>query len=437
MGDEDVLQSALRKVAWRLPPFMGLIFLLSFIDRANVSFAALSMNKDLGFTPTVYAWGVGFFFFSYVLLGTPSNLMLERVGARRWIAPMVILWGAIAIAMASVNGPRSFFALRFLLGAAEAGLLPGLLLYLTYWFPPHQRARMGAMFLIAIPFSNAVGAPLSGFILDIPGLDGALGLRAWQWLFVIEGFPALIAGLAVYKLMPDRPKDAPWLAPEERAALEGEIARAERHDGPKHVRLVDGLLSGPVLLLSLAYFGSLLGGYGIIFWTPQIVKAFGLTNAQTGLVTAIPFLAGSIAMVVLGVVGDRTGRRTTLVVAPMLVGALGLLLAGTTESPVVATVALTIAAGGIYGMLPAFWTLPTVYLKGPAAAGGFAMVNSVGAFAGFVGPYIIGWVKEETGAFGPGLAILSLGAVMTAAIVAWLARGGGRGAAVAAGPRLA
>ena len=295
MADNAILASALRKVAWRLPPFMGLLFLLSFIDRANVSFASLQMNKDLGFTPTIYAWGVGFFFFSYVLFEVPSNMILDRIGARRWIAPTVLAWGAIAIAMAWVDGARSFFLLRFLLGIAEAGLLPGLLLYLTYWFPASQRAHMSALFLIAIPFSNALGAPISGYILDIPGLAGAWGLKSWQWLFVIEGLPALLFGLAVYFVLPDRPRNASWLTSEECAALESELARDATTGARKHASLIDGLISPPVLWLSLAYFGALLGGFGIIFWTPQIVKAFGLSNAQTGLVTAIPFAASSIS----------------------------------------------------------------------------------------------------------------------------------------------
>ena len=416
MTESAALASALHKAARRLTPFMGLLFLVSFLDRANVSFAALVMNKDLGFTPTIYSWGVGFFFFGYVLFEVPSNIMVHRIGARRWIGPIVIVWGLASIALFTANGARTFFPLRFVLGAAEAGFLPGMLLYLTYWFPPGQRARMTALFMMAIPLSIVIGAPLSGAILSMDSLNGLWGLKNWQWLFVIEGLPAILLGLMVFEFLPDRPRDAAWLTPEEKAALESELARSSGGSA-RHESLGAGLFSGPVLLLGLAYFCALIGGFGIIFWVPQIVKAFGLSNLETGLVASIPYIASSIAMYVLGRLGDRTGRRVLLTVVPMLLGAFGLVLAGSTGNPYVSIFALSLAACGIYGMLPSFWTLPTVYLQGPAAAGGFAMINSIGAIGGFVGPFIIGWVKEHRGEFGSGLTILGAGAALTAILV--------------------
>ncbi len=416
MTESAALASALSKAARRLTPFMGLLFLVSFLDRANVSFAALVMNRDLGFTPTVYAWGVGFFFFGYVLFEVPSNMMVERVGAGRWLGPIAIVWGLASISLFAANGARTFFSLRFILGAAEAGVLPGMLLYLTYWFPPGQRARIMALFLMAIPLSNVIGAPLSGAILGIDSLNGLWGLKNWQWLFVIEGVPAIVLGLLAFRFLPDRPKHADWLTSEEKEALELELARTAGGSG-KHESLGAGLFSGPVLLLGLAYFCSLLGGFGIIFWIPQIVKGFGLSNFETGLVASIPYIVSSVAMYVLGRVGDRTGKRVALTVAPTLVGAFGLVLAGSTSNPYVSIFALSLAACGIYGMVPSFWTLPTIYLRGSAAAGGFAMVNSIGALGGFVGPYIIGWFKEHSGEFGSGLTILGCGAAMTAILV--------------------
>jgi len=424
MTSETALASGLAKAARRLLLFMSLLFLVSFIDRSNVSFAALAMNKDLGFTPTVYAWGVGFFFFGYVLFEVPSNMILEKIGARRWIAPIVVAWGLASVALAWAGDAKSFFALRFLLGMAEAGLLPGLLLYMTWWFPANRRARMTALLMLAIPLSIVVGGPLSGIILGIPGLDGALGFKAWQWLFILEGIPAIAIGLTVPLVMPDRPAHAPWLSAAEKAAIDAELDREGRGSG-RHApgsTLLEGLVSPPVLLLSLAYFGSLLGGFGIIFWVPQIVKAFGLTNVQTGFVAAIPYAAAVVAMVVLGRIGDATGKRVALVVLPAIAGAIGLIGAGLTSDPVVSIVALSLAASGIYGLLPSFWTLPPTYLRGSAVAAAFATVNSIGALGGFVGPYLVGWAKETTGSFSTGLILLGCGALVNAAAVLVLAK---------------
>ncbi len=424
MSAESALTTGLAKAARRLVPFMSLLFLISFIDRSNVSFAALAMNKDLGFTPTVYAWGVGFFFFGYVLFEVPSNMILEKIGARRWIAPIVIAWGIASVALAWANDAKAFFTVRFLLGMAEAGLLPGLLLYMTWWFPANRRARTTALLMLAIPLSIVIGGPLSGIILGIPGLDGALGFKSWQWLFILEGLPAIVVGLMVYRVMVDRPADAHWLSTEEKAAIEAELDR-EGRSGGSHVHgttILAGLVSPPVLLMSLAYFGSLLGGFGIIFWVPQIVKAFGLSNLQTGFVAAIPYAAAAIAMIVLGRIGDRTGKRVMLVVLPAIAGAVGLIGAGLSTDPLVSIVALSLAASGVYGLLPSFWTLPPTYLKGSAVAAAFATVNSIGALGGFVGPYIVGWVKETTGSFSWGLILLGFGALANAALVLILSK---------------
>jgi len=424
MTVEGMAAHALRKAAPRLAAFMGVLFLLSFIDRANVSFAALSMNKELGFTPTTYAWGVGFFFFGYVLFEVPSNMIVERIGARRWIAPMVIAWGLASMLLALSRDALQFYALRFLLGMAEAGLLPGLLLYMTYWFPAAWRGRIAAAITLAVPLSLVIGGPVSGLILGLSFFDGLAGLKSWQWMFVIEGIPAIVAGLLAYRLMPDRPRDARWLTIEEAKALQAALDEEACTQSP-HLHgsdLIHGLLSPPVLLLGLAYFCAVLGGFGIIFWVPQIVKAFGLSTIETGFVASIPYAVAALVMGALAWFGDRTGRRILFTALPMLAGALGLAIAGLSGSPALSIAARSLAASGIYGMMPAFWTLPPAYLRGSAMAAGIAMINSIGALGGFVGPYVVGWVKETTGAFGPGLLALAAGSAMAAILIGLLAR---------------
>lgn len=401
-------------------PFLSMLFLLSFLDRANVSFAALGMNQDLGFTPTVYALGVGVFFLGYVLFEVPSNLMIEKFGARRWIAPLTIAWGCIAVLMAFVHNSSTFFVLRFLLGVAEAGLLPGLFLYLTYWFPVHYRGRMSALIMAALPVSLIISGPLSGAILSLPQLQGLAGLKSWQWMFIIEGLPTLIAGVAVYRLMPDRPSDATWLRREEADALESALFREAQATSRHRSSLRDGLWSFPVLVLSVAYFGALVGSFGIIFWVPQIVRGFGASTLQTGFISAIPFIVALVAVVRLGRYVDRTGRRFSVCCIAMIAGSLGLWAAGSTSNPTIAIAALSVAAAGIMGSTGGFWTLPQVYMKGSAIAGAFAMINSIGAVGGFVGPYIIAWAKERSGGFGLGLTLLSFGPLVGAMLIAAL-----------------
>jgi MFS transporter, ACS family, tartrate transporter len=411
MTSDLYLASGTSKAMRRLVPFMCLLFLMSFVDRTNVSFAALQMNQQLGFTPTLYAWGVKFFFFGYVLFEVPANMTAVKVGARRCIGPMVIAWGFASMALAWTDGAPFFFTFRFLLGVAEAGILPGLLLYMTWWFPPTHRARVVAILMMAIPVSIIIGGPAAGIVLSLPSLNGALGFKPWQWLFILEGIPSLILGVAVYWALPDRPKHAVWLTGEEANAIEEALAREDKHKASHGESWRAGLTSPPVLLLCLAYFGSLLGGLGVVFWIPLLVKGFGLSDLQTGFVSAIPWIGAAVSMVTLGRIGDKTGKRVPLVWIPSLFAAGGLFITGSTTDPVLSIVALTIAAAGFYGLLPAFWTLPATYLKGPAVAGAFAIVNSVGALGGFVGPYIIGWVKETTGSFGPALIVLGFGAL--------------------------
>jgi MFS family permease len=364
------------------------------------------MNADLKFTPLIFAWGAGIFFIGYFIFEVPSNLALEKFGASRWIARIMVTWGIISAGMALVSGELSFYVLRFLLGVAEAGFFPGIILYLTYWYPAEYRGRFLAAFAIAVPVSTVIGAPISGLLL---GLDGMMGLRGWQWLFVIEGIPSVLLGVVTWFYLTDRPEKADWLTAEQKAWLAAKLqAEIATKQAAKHLTLGQALSSPKVITLSLIYFGFVGALYGMQFWLPQIVKAFGLTNAQTGFVTAIPYLFGTIAMILWARHSDATRERVAHVGAPLLLTAAALGAASYITEPAITMVVLTVAAIGIFCTFAVFWTLPTAWLSGTAAAGGIALINSIGNLAGFGGPYLIGWVKEATGNTSTGLLVLSL-----------------------------
>ena len=398
--------SAIRAISWRLIPFLVLAYFLAYLDRVNLGFAALTMNAELKFSPTIFSWGAGIFFIGYFIFEVPSNLALEKFGASRWIARIMVTWGIISALMAAVSGVWSFYGLRFLLGVAEAGFFPGIILYLTYWYPAEYRARFLAAFAIAVPVSTVIGAPISGLLL---GLDGALGLKGWQWLFIIEGVPSVLLGIITWFYLTDRPAKADWLTAEQKAwlsaKLESEIAAKQ---AAKHLTLGQALSSPKVLTLSLIYFGFVGALYGMQFWLPQIVKAFGYSNAQTGFVTAVPYLFGTVAMILWARHSDATRERVMHVGAPLLLTAVALGVCGYMDNPYVTMVALIVAAIGIFCTFAVFWTLPTAWLSGTAAAGAIALINSIGNLAGFGGPYLIGWVKEATGSTSTGLLVLSL-----------------------------
>jgi D-galactonate transporter len=398
--------STIRAISWRLIPFLVLAYFLAYLDRVNLGFAALTMNAELKFSPTVFSWGAGIFFIGYFIFEVPSNLALEKFGASRWIARIMVTWGIISALMASVSGVWSFYGLRFLLGVAEAGFFPGIILYLTYWYPAEYRARFLAAFAIAVPVSTVIGAPISGLLL---GLDGLLGLKGWQWLFIIEGIPSVVLGIITWFYLTDRPEKADWLTPAQKAwlssKLESEIAAKQ---AAQHLSLGQALASPKVLTLSLIYFGFVAALYGMQFWLPQIVKAFGFSNAQTGFVTAVPYLFGTVAMILSARHSDATRERVMHVGAPLLLTAVALGVCGYMDNPYVTMVALTVAAIGIFGTFAVFWTLPTAWLSGTAAAGAIALINSIGNLAGFGGPYLIGWVKEATGSTSTGLLVLAV-----------------------------
>lgn len=402
----EIETSTIRAISWRLIPFLVLAYFFSYLDRVNLSFAALEMNAELKFSPLVFSFGAGIFFIGYFIFEVPSNLALEKFGASRWIARIMVSWGILSALMAAVNDEYSFYGLRFFLGVAEAGFFPGIILYLTYWYPAEYRGRFLAAFALAVPVSTAIGAPISGLLL---GLDGVMGLKGWQWLFVLEGIPSILLGIVTWFYLTDKPEKADWLSAEQKAWLKAKLdAETAAKQAAKHFTLGGALASPKVLALSAIYFGFVAALYGVQFWLPQIVKAFGLTNAQTGFVTAIPYVFGTIAMILWARRSDTMRERVFHVGAPLLLTALALGGSSYMTNPIMTMVVLTIAAIGIFCTFAVFWTLPTAWLSGTAAAGAIALINSIGNLAGFGGPYLIGWVKETTGSTSTGLLVLSL-----------------------------
>ncbi len=412
---EPLLESALTKVRWRLIPFLFLLYVVAYLDRVNVGFAALDMNRDLGFGNAVYGFGSGVFFLSYTLLEVPSNLWLARVGARAWIARIMVTWGIVSAAMVFVNSAMTFYLLRFMLGAAEAGFFPGLIYYLTLWFPARERARAVALFMTATAIAGVIGAPISSALLR---MHGAFGLRGWQWLFIVEGLPAIALAPVVLRYLTEKPEDATWLTSDERRLLSKEMAAEHADTRGAHLTLRAALASGRLWALAILYFCLVAALYGVSFWMPQIIKAAGtLGSAAVALISAIPYVVAAVGMVAIGVHSDRTGERRWHVAGPALIGALGFVLTVAAPSTtLISLAALSIAALGIFGSLAPFWTMPARFLRGPAAAGGIAIVNAVGNVGGFAGPFMVGWVRDATGGFTASLLLLALGLVLAAAI---------------------
>ena len=402
------------KAARRLIPFMMLLYMVSFLDRVNVGFAALTMNEDLSFTPEIYGWGAGIFFIGYFLFEVPSNLVLEKVGARLWICRIMVTWGLISAATAFVTGPVSFFIVRFLLGAAEAGFLPGMILYLGYWFPMALRARYIALFMAAVPIASAIGSPLSALIMQT---DGMLGLAGWQWLFILEGIPATLLGFAVLFLLPNGPGQARWLSEEEKQTIATRLAADHaQHDPAARHSLWPALRDARVLMLGVIYFGLVVGLYGIGLWLPQIVRAMGYSVQQFGLILILPYGLSALAMLVWGRHSDTSGERVLHVAGAALLGAAGLLASVHAPSNALAIAAVTCASMGIYAALAPFWAIPPLFLRGTAAAAGIALINAIGNLGGFVGPYAVGVIKQHTDRFSAGFEMLAVVVFIAAAL---------------------
>jgi MFS transporter, ACS family, tartrate transporter len=411
-------QRTIRKVSWRLLPLIVVIYFVAYVDRTNVSFAALTMNKDLGLSAYVFGWGAGIFFLGYFLFEVPSNIVLDKMGARIWIARIMITWGMVSGAMVFVTGPASFLTLRFLLGVAEAGFFPGMILYFTYWFPKAYRARVISALFIAVPGSNALASVISGAVLE---MDGLLGLTGWQWMFIIEAVPAVLLAFAVLALMTDRPRLATWLRADEREWLETLLQDERRQiESAGHLNLARALVDRRVLALSAIYFAIVTATYGITFFLPQIVKGIGLSNAMTGLVTAIPYTVGTIGMLLWGASSDRRNERRWHFCWACFLAAGGLVGAGLLGSTFAALALMSVATVGLYGSKPAFWPMPSTFLTGTAAAGGIALVNSIGNLGGYVGPLMVGWIKDSTGSFEAGLYFLAACALLSG-IIAYFA----------------
>jgi ACS family tartrate transporter-like MFS transporter len=408
--------TVLRKAAWRLIPLLGVLYFFAFLDRVNVGFAALTMNVDLGLSSAVFGFGAGIFFIGYTLFEIPSNVLLERFGARVWIARIMLSWGVLSAAMAFVQGPTSFYVVRFLLGVAEAGFFPGIIYYLTCWFPARDRARIIALFMIALPLSSVIGAPISTALLGIE----AGGLHGWQWMFLLEAIPTIVLGFVVLRVLPDRHTDVTWLTSDEKTWLTHELASELPAHGAHTQSLRQALLMPRVWRYGLVYFCVLVGLYGFSFWLPQIIASLGkLTNVQVGAVTMIPYALACIGLVLWGRHSDATGERSWHVALPPLLAALALAAGGWLTEPVAAFGGLCLAAIGIYAGLPAFWALASRGLQGAAAAGAIALINSLGNIGGFFGPAAIGFVKERTGSFAISMLFIASCLVVGAAVVMW------------------
>jgi MFS transporter, ACS family, tartrate transporter len=413
MMTDELAGKTMRKIGWRILPFAMLLYFVSFIDRVNIGFAALTMNKDIGLSSAAFGLGAGIFFAGYFLFEVPSNLILHKVGARVWIARVMISWGIASGATAFVQGPTGFYVLRFILGVAEAGFFPGMILYLSYWFPASHRAAATSVFMAAAPLSTALGSPLSGALMQAH----AFGLKGWQLMFLTEAVPAVLLGIAVLFVLTSRPENAKWLADDERGWLVDTLKRERQGQGTRHRTILQGMMDGRVLVLSLIYFGTSAGLYVLGIWSPQIIAGFGLTPMQIGWVNGVPGIAAVAAMILWSRHSDRTGERTWHVVLACLLAAVGLFYCGLAGSLVGVVLALVLVNIGVSASKPPLWAMPGKFLDGAAAAAGIATINALGNLGGFVGPAMLGLLKGWTGSFSGGLyftaALLLLSALLT------------------------
>ena len=424
-GTSTLERITLRKVYLRLVPFCFLLYILCYVDRINVSFAALTMNRDLGLSASIYGLAAGAFFWGYCLLEVPSNIILQRVGARLWIARIMISWGLLSAATALVTGPTSFFIVRVLLGVAEAGLFPGLLLYFHRWFPQNHRGRVVGWFLTGLPLATAIGAPISTAFLQ---MDGVWGLHGWQWMFVGEGLPTALVGVTVLFWLTERPAEARWLTPEQREWLDDALRR-ETHE-IEQVRsfgIVAAMTNARLLILTVIYAGIGMAGVGTVLFLPQILKAIGLSNTEAGLLTALPYLSGTIAIVLCGHLSDKVADRYWMLVITCGLATIGMILAAMLHDNLWVLAAFALATFGFYGMKSPFWPLPSTFLTGTALAAGLALINSLGNFAGYLGPIAVGYAKDATGTFQAGLYVLAAAALVSTVTALgcalWMPRG--------------
>ena len=409
-------ERAIRKATRRLIPFLFLIYVVAYLDRVNVSFAQLQLEDDLGFSDTIFGLGAGIFSLGYVIFGVPSNLALERFGARRWLAGIMIVWGLLSASMLLIESAASFYVLRFLLGVAEAGFFPGIILFLTWWFPESERTRVLALFLTAISVAYVAGGPLSGGLLE---LDGLAGLEGWQWLFLMEGLPAVALGVVTLRYLDERPEDARWLEPEERELLAAEVASERELKEVVGVgSLRASLRNGQVWLLSLIYFLIIGAAFGLTFFVPDLVQdRTGFTDFEVGALAALPYGVATVAMLVVARRAEEAPSRRPYLIVAVLVGAAGCVLTAYAQSPVLLTVAITMSAVGLLSAIPVFWAYPTAFLTGSAAAAGIALIAAIGNLGGFAGPAFTGISEDQTGGFEMPLTVLAATLVVGSALV--------------------
>jgi D-galactonate transporter len=417
----DIERQTMRKVAYRLLPFLIVCYFISYLDRVNVGFAGPAMRADLGLSATAFGTAAGIFFLAYFVFEVPSNLALHRFGARRWIARIMVTWGLLSGAQAFVTGEASFNIVRVLLGAAEAGFFPGVIFYLTLWFPSAYRGRIIGWFMFAIPFSSALGSPISGYLLN---MDGILGLHGWQWMFIIEAIPALAMTLGVLFYLTDRPSEAVWLAPAEKAWLDGRLREEERQrEAVARYEWWQTLLNPRVIGYGFVYLGLVSPLYALSFFQPQIIKAMGnVSNVQLGFLNAFPYAVGAVTMVLWGFLSDRLAERKWTTIFAAACATAGLLLAAGTNDLTLKLMGLGLASFGIFSALPIFWSLPTAMLSGTAAAAGIAWINSVGNLGGYFGPQIFGIVQDATGGAYWGLIFMAALPVMSILLILVLTR---------------
>ncbi len=412
----------IRKIRTRILPFLFLLFVVAFLDRINIGFAALTMNKELAITSQQFGLVAGIFFFGYFIFEVPSNLLLHKIGARIWFARILITWGILATLTGFVHTVHQLYVLRFLLGLAEAGFFPGIVLYLTYWFPQREQAQAVALFQTALPFTSILGAPVSGLILDHVHW---LGLSSWRWLLVLEGIPAIVCGLLTYILLPSRPAEAKFLTPEEKEWIRADLLHEEQRKlEHRQYSALQAMTSGRVWRLAAIHFGMLIGLYTLSFWVPQLVKSFSTrySNSAVGFLLMIPHLVGLLGMIILSRSSDRRLERRYHAAVPAIIGGVALALMGTTRSPFFSLALLSALAVSVYSYIPPFWTLPNEFLTGVSAAAGIALINSVANLAGFVGPWMIGGMTSWTGSMRGGFALAGIPLLVSATLILLLPR---------------
>lgn len=423
---EEQQKGIIRKIMWRIMPLLIICFFINYLDRVNVGFAALTMNADLGFDAKIYGFGAGIFFIGYFLFEVPSNMALHKIGARLWIPRIMITWGIIAVAMAWIQGPISFYVLRFLLGVAEAGFFPAMILYITYWFPDRYRAKAVALLYLGSLSANILGSIISTWLMSHP-IAESFGLTGWQFMFIAEGVPAVLLGIYVFFVLKDRPTDVKWLSDDEKGWLQSELAENESiANKTAKFSLWKTLFDPRVIALSAVYFLHSFSNYSLLFFLPQIIQGFQefgvvLSLTQVGLINAIPFVFAMIAMFIWGAWSDKSQNKALWVAIPFVVMGLGLIACTHFQSPIIVMIAASFAMVAVFCVLPPFWKLPPAFLTGPAAAAGIGMVNSFGGLGGFAGPYVTGWLKTGSNNFSLPFDFAAVGTFIAAIIVVVIA----------------